>query len=55
MTQTQRRFFPGEEVTLAESEARRLEELGFLVETSKYKPLPPPQDTETKKFGPEPA
>jgi hypothetical protein len=39
-TQICRRHYPGELVHLPASEARRLEELGFLIEPSKYEPLP---------------
>jgi hypothetical protein len=35
-----------------QSEAQRLAELRFLVEPSKYKPLPAPEESEVQRIGP---
>jgi hypothetical protein len=51
---TQKRFYPGEVVTLPASEALRLKQLGFLVEVSEYKPPLEVRDGEARHFGVEP-
>jgi hypothetical protein len=50
--QNQRRYYPGEEITLPQSEARRLEELGFLIKPSEYKLPPTREEEEVTRVGP---
>jgi len=54
MAKMQRRVYPGEEVVLPQSEALRLQKLGFLVPPDEYTPPPTPAEDGIQRIGPRP-